>query len=94
MTVQRILVVDDDALSREFLTEAVHSLGYSAISATNGEEALKCVEKEQPDVIITDMRMPGIDGLELVKHVHEQWVDLPTVLVTAHGTIEAAVEAM
>ena len=94
MSIQRILVVDDDSLSREFLVEAVRALGYESSSATNGHEAIERIRTENPDLILTDMRMPGMDGMELVKHVQGEWPELPIVLVTAHGTIDAAVQAM
>ncbi|MCP3914803.1 MAG: sigma-54-dependent Fis family transcriptional regulator [bacterium] len=94
MSVQRILVVDDDALSREFLVEAVHSLGYNAVCAANAEEGLQRVEQDQPDMVISDMRMPGMDGIELAEQIRERWPDLPVVLITAHGTVETAVKAI
>ncbi len=94
MTVQRILVVDDDPLSREFLTEAVQSLGYTAMAAASGEEALSRVADERPDLVLTDLRMSGMTGIELTERLHAEFDDLPIVLVTAHGTIETAVEAM
>ena len=94
MSVQRILVVDDDPLSREFLTEAVLSLGYIAVTAENGEQALARIDRDHPDLVVTDLRMPEMDGMELVERIRSKWDELPVVVVTAHGTIEAAVEAM
>jgi len=94
MTIQRILVVDDDHLSRQFLTEAVQELGRKAVSVESAEQALACIESETPDLVLTDMRMPGMSGLELIKAIHEKWNELPTVLITAHATIDAAVDAM
>ena len=94
MATQRILVVDDDPLSRDFLAEAMQTLGHSVVVATNGEDALARVTSEQPDIVFTDLRMPGMDGINLVKNLHETWPDLPTVVITAHGTIQSAVEAM
>lgn len=94
MTLQRILVVDDESLAREYLAEAVGSLGYTAISAPDAASALNIVEREQPDVVMTDLRMPDMDGVELTRRIHERWPDLPVLLCTAHATIESAVEAM
>jgi len=94
MTVQRILVVDDDRLSREFLTEAVQSLGYQAIAATSSQDALELIRSKQPDLVLSDLRMPEVDGIELIKQVNDEWPELPTVLITAHGTVESAVQAM
>ena len=94
MSIQRIMVVDDDTLSREFLVEAISQLGYSPIAAKSGNDALEQAKKELPDLVLTDLRMPGIDGLELVKSLKASYPDLPTVMVTAQGTIESAVAAM
>ena len=94
MSLRRILVVDDDPLSRDFLTEAVQALGYLALAAPNAEEALDRIGSEHPDLVLSDLRMPGIDGLELCHRLRERWPDLPVIVVTAHGTIESAVGAM
>jgi CheY-like chemotaxis protein len=63
MSIQRILVVDDDALSREFLVEAVSALGYEPIAAKSGEEALERIASARPDLVLTDLRMPGMNGV-------------------------------
>jgi DNA-binding NtrC family response regulator len=94
MSIQRILVVDDDALSREFLVEAVTALGYKPIEAKSGPEALERAQNSNPDLILTDLRMPGMDGIELVKKIRELQLDVPSVMITAQGTIESAVQAM
>ncbi len=94
MTLQRILVVDDESLAREFLCEAVASLGFTAIPADCADAALHAIEEEQPDVVMTDMRMPGMDGVELTKLIHDRYPDMPVLLCTAHATIESAVTAM
>ncbi|MBL8858673.1 MAG: sigma-54-dependent Fis family transcriptional regulator [Planctomycetes bacterium] len=94
MSIQRILVVDDDALSREFLVEAISALGYKPIEAKNGTEALERAQNSNPDLILTDLRMPGMDGIELIKKIRELQPDVPSVMITAQGTIESAVQAM
>lgn len=94
MSIHRILIVDDDTLSREFLTEAVSSLGLTAESVPSGDEAVERLRKSSYDLVLTDLRMPGMDGIELVRTVASDFAGLPTVLVTAHGTIDSAVEAM
>jgi DNA-binding NtrC family response regulator len=94
MKLNRILVVDDEPLGREFLCEALESLGYAALSARDAAAALILVEREQPDVVLTDLRMPEIDGVELTRRIHDRWPDLPVLLCTAHATVEAAVSAM
>jgi DNA-binding NtrC family response regulator len=94
MAIHRVLIVDDDSLSREFLTEAIRALGHHAESAPSGEQALERVRKAEWDLVLTDLRMPGMSGVELVRQLHRDFADLPVVLVTAHGTVETAVEAM
>jgi len=94
MSIQRILVVDDDELSREFLVEAIAELGYKPIAAKDAKEAIERARTDHPDLVLTDLRMPGTDGLELVKNLKTQYPELPAVMVTAQGTIEAAVQAM
>ncbi|MFT4539847.1 MAG: DNA-binding NtrC family response regulator [Planctomycetota bacterium] len=97
MAIHRILVVDDDSLSRQFLTEAVRTLGYSPMSAVNGREALEHLRAhtgQMPDLVLSDMRMPGMSGIELVDAIQTEWPGLPVVVITAHGTIDGAVDAM
>jgi len=94
MKIKRILVVDDEQLGREYLTEAVEALGYGAIAARDAAAALVLIEREQPDVVLTDLRMPEVDGVELTKLIQERWPDLPVMLCTAHASVEAAVTAM
>ena len=94
MSIQNILVVDDDRLSRQFLVEAVNSLGYTAREADNGERALELVREEAPDLVLTDLRMPHKDGMALAEQLAEEQPSLPVMLITAHGSVEDAVRAM
>src|SRR5688500_3234361 len=94
MPIQHILVVDDDQLSRTFLVEAVQALGYRATPARDGDEGFALAQSAHPDLVLTDLRMPGMDGAALVRKLHGALPDLPTVLCTAHGSVEVAVQAM
>jgi len=94
MSIQRILIVDDDNLSREFLAEAVSSLGLQADAVASGREALERLGSKDFDLVLTDLRMPGMDGIELIQAMQLRFSEVPAVLVTAHGTIEATVQAM
>ena len=94
MSIQRILVVDDDDLSRDFLTEAVRELGYRPIATEDPRRALELAGTEHPDLVLSDLRMPEMDGIELTRNLRADHPDLPIVMVTAHGTIESAVQAM
>jgi len=94
MSIQNILVVDDDRLSRQFLVEAVKALGYTAREAENGDRALELVRAEAPDLVLTDLRMPNTDGMALAEQLAKEAPNLPVVLITAHGSVEDAVRAM
>ena len=94
MPIQHVLVVDDDPLSREFLVEAVRALGLRASEAASGEEGLRRASEQAPDLVLTDLRMPGLDGLSLVERLSEPGRAIPVVVITAHGTVETAMQAV
>jgi len=94
MSIQKILVVDDDNLSRQFLVEAVKSLGFQVAIARDGNEGFELARNTSPDIVLTDLRMPGSDGLQLVERLKNEMPGLPVVVITAHGTVETAVQAM
>jgi DNA-binding NtrC family response regulator len=94
MSIQHVLVVDDDRLSRQFLVEAVRSLGYTVTQAESGDAGLEQARSSSPDLVLTDLRMPGTDGLALAETLAQESPGLPVVVVTAHGTVESAVRAM
>ena len=94
MSIQKILVVDDDNLSRQFLVEAVKSLGFQVAIARDGNEGFEQARNASPDIVLTDLRMPGSDGLQLVERLKNEMPGLPVVVITAHGTVETAVQAM
>ena len=92
---ERILVVDDEKPIRDFLYQALTRLGGFVVElAENGEEALKKIEKEDFDLVLTDMKMPTMDGLQLISEIAKFKPETLMVLLTGHGTIESALEAM
>jgi signal transduction histidine kinase len=92
---ERILVVDDEKAIRDFLYQALTRLGGFIVElAENGEEALKKIEKEDFDLVLTDMKMPTMDGLQLISEIAKFKPETLMVLLTGHGTIESALEAM
>ena len=91
----RILIVDDEKAIRDFLYEALTRLGgFSVELAENGEEALKKIEKENFDLVLTDMKMPKMDGLQLIAEIAKSKPETLMVLLTGHGSIDSALEAM
>src|SRR5881396_1067254 len=94
VTGERVLIVEDDAAARVGLEQLVRSWGFIAESAGDGEEALEKVTTFRPAIVITDLVMPQMDGLALLRALPQQGADVTTLLLTAQGTVETAVEAM
>ena len=89
-----ILIVDDELNIRNGLVQAVEMEGYEGIPAADGEEAWNIINSREIDMVITDLRMPGLDGSSLLKKIYSSYPTLPVVVLTGHGTIEDAVTAM
>jgi DNA-binding NtrC family response regulator len=94
MNKPHVLIVDDEENIRFTLSEALDSLPASIDSAANGQEALDKVEQQVYSIILLDLRMPGMDGMQVLERLRESRPEIPVVIITAHGTIESAVDAM
>jgi DNA-binding NtrC family response regulator len=92
--VERVLIVEDDPATRMGLTELVRTWGFLAESAEDGEEGLQKVTSFRPAIVVTDLVMPRMDGLQLLKSLREADVDISVVILTAQGSVESAVEAI
>lgn len=90
----RILVVDDEHSGRHALTELLRAEGYEVQSAADGFKALGRIERWLPDIVISDVKMPALGGMELMAKLREQQPDIAVIIMTAHGSVEGAVEAM
>src|SRR4030067_2649496 len=91
----RILVVDDEKEIREFLSKALTRIaGFHVEVAEDGDDALKKIEQDKLDLILTDLKMPRMDGLKLITEIAKTKPEILTVLMTGHGTIDSALEAM
>ncbi len=90
----RILVVDDEESIREFLEIMLKKEGYEVTTAEDGAKAKEILTKKSFDMVISDMQMPNVTGIELLRHVKESYPDLVFMIITAFGTTETAVEAM
>jgi DNA-binding NtrC family response regulator len=91
---ERVLVVEDDRAARVGLTELIRAWGYVAEDASDGEEALQKITTFRPGIVLTDLVMPRMDGLGLLRALQDQLTDLCVVILTAQGTVETAVEAI
>ncbi len=80
-----ILVVDDEESIRFLYREELEDEGYRVITASDGEEALRKVRKDRPDLITLDIRMPGMDGIEVLQRIREMDKDIPVIMSTAYG---------
>jgi len=90
----RILVVDDDLMVREVVLESIREAGYQAEICGNGNEALARNAANPYDLIVTDMKLPGMDGLSLIRHLKQGAADTDVIVITGYGSIENAVECM
>ncbi len=91
---ERVLIVEDELHARTGLTELVASWGYEAECASDGVEALEMMERWSPGMVVTDLKMPRMDGMVLLRKLAELPVKTQVVMLTAQGSIESAVEAM
>lgn len=90
---RKIWIIDDDRSIRWVLEKALEQENLITSSFENGERALSQLQNEKPDVIISDVRMPGIDGLTLMPQIHQRYPDLPIIIMTAHSDLDSAVSS-
>src|SRR3990170_608938 len=90
----RILFIDDDKAGREVALFNLRRAGYELTPASDGQEGLSLFSPEKFDLVITDVKMPGISGIEVLRRIREQDSDVPVLVITAFGNVETAVEAM
>ncbi len=94
MSDERILVVDDDPSLLTLLKMRLHSMGFAVTACETGEDALNRAQEDPYDFAILDLRLPDVDGLDLMKELHQHQTQLPVLILTAHGCIPNAVQAM
>ncbi|MEA3313209.1 MAG: sigma-54 dependent transcriptional regulator [Caldisericota bacterium] len=90
----KVLVVDDEAIVREALSDWLNDIGYQVFTAENGHKALEVIEKEKPGIMIADLVMPGMDGIELMKRAKAQQPNIEVIIITAYASIPTAITAM
>jgi len=90
----RILVADDEAGLREFITDSLELDDHTVVAAKDGKEAAKLLDERGFDLVLTDLKMPGLDGMSLLRKVRAEQPEVEVIVMTAHGTVDNAVEAM
>lgn len=91
---ETILVVDDDPYIREALEDRLASLGYQVMLAADGNDALDLFERDRPQLVLLDIELPGIKGIDVLKEIRRRDIEVPVIMITAYGSIDLAVEAM
>jgi len=94
MTIQSVLIVDDEPDIRELLDITLSRMGLQTHSAATLKEAREIVAREQPDLCLTDMRLPDGNGISLIEHIQQEFPQIPVAMITAHGSVEAAIAAL
>src|SRR5262249_14951841 len=93
-TMPAILIIEDEAKMRRLLELDLAESGFQTFSAPNGETGLEILGREHVDLVLTDLKLPGMSGLEVLQAAKRVHAAMPIILMTAHGTVETAVEAM
>ncbi|MBC15487.1 MAG: hybrid sensor histidine kinase/response regulator [Desulfovibrio sp.] len=91
---EKVLLVDDEDGIRTVLSVAIADAGYEVLTAGNGLEALDILKSTEVPLIVSDIKMPGMDGLELLKQVKRDWPDSEVIMITGHGDMQSAIEAL
>ncbi len=94
MTTPTILVVDDEPRIRRVLELALGDLEYHVLLAASGEEARRRLREDAADIVLLDLQLPDVSGLDLLAEIRGERAELPVILMTAYGTVETAVQAM
>ncbi len=90
----KLLLVDDEDDFRRATSKTLNRRGFSVTEAANGEEALEAIRRECPDIVLLDLKMPGMSGIETLQHIREIEASLPVIILTGHGDFEAAMASI
>ena len=89
-----ILLVDDEEGIRKVLGISLEDSGYSVLKAENGEQALELFQKHRPQIVLTDIKMPGMDGISLLKAIKREDPDTEVIMITGHGDMDLAIQSL
>jgi two-component system response regulator HydG len=90
----KVLIIDDDANHAEVVAESLERTGYDCVRATSSAEGVRRIERDEPNVILTDLRMDGLDGLGILRKAKQELPECEVLVITGHGDVQTAVEAM
>ena len=90
----KVLVIDDEAIVRVSCERVLQPEGYEVVATSRGDEAIELMEREKFDIVLTDLKMPDMDGLEVLKIIKKRWPDVQVIIITGYGTISTAVQAI
>ena len=90
----KVLVVDDEQEFAATLAERLTLRGMTTVTANDGEQALRCVEQDPPHIVILDMKMPGMNGMEVLRLIKQRYPAIPVILLTGQGTANDSAESM
>ncbi|MGD9067406.1 MAG: response regulator, partial [Desulfobacterales bacterium] len=91
---QTILLVDDEPDIRDVLSLSLYDMGYHVYEAENGDEALRIFKDKQPSMVMTDIKMPGMDGIELLKKIKHENPETEVIMITGHGDMDLAIRSL
>ena len=94
MTQPHILLIDDEAIALSNLKHVFEREGYTVTACRSGEDGLAAMQTTEFDLVLTDLKMPGIDGMDILRHVRTTLPEVPVIMITGHATLDSAVEAM
>lgn len=89
-----VLIIDDEAIALSNLKHVFEREGYRVTACKSGEEGVRALDSGEVDLVLTDLKMPGMDGMEVLQRVHAQHDDVPVIMITGHATLDTAIEAM
>ena len=90
----RLLLIDDEKINVDVMAISLRSDGYEVLTTSSGEEGLEIFDRENPDIVITDIKMPGMDGIEVLRAIKERSDTAEVIIITGHGDVENAIEAL
>jgi DNA-binding NtrC family response regulator len=91
---KKILVIDDEAIIRTSCERTLAPEGFDVRTATGGRDGLDCLEKEPFNLVLLDLKMPDIDGIEVLNKINQNWPDTKVVMITGYSTVDTAVQAL